>query len=185
VPEAYDLMAQGKLQTLADLNRFFAAWLEVAYHQKVHNTFKQRPADRYHQCVHPLRRVPPHELVEAFLLEETRQVDKTNCLALFGSTYEVEPGLAGAKVQLRFDPYELSVLQVWQDGRRYRDARRLQKRSLRRAPADQPSVSVAPVAPPKTGLNYVELAYEQHLAAQKAKARQGFGDWLQDKEAPK
>ena len=47
VPEAYDLIEQGKIQTIDDLNRFFTAWLDVAYHQKVHNTFKQRPADRY------------------------------------------------------------------------------------------------------------------------------------------
>ena len=182
VPEAYDLIEQGKIQDLADLNRFFAAWLEVAYHQKVHNTFKQRPADRYHKCAHPIRRVPPHELMEVFLLEETRKVDKTNCIALLGITYEVEPGLAGEKVQLRFDPYDMSAIQVWQDGRRYRDARMLQKRSMRRAQADQPTAPVPPESKPKTGLNYVELAYEKHLAEQKAKARQGFCDLLQDKD---
>jgi len=110
VPETYDLIEQGKIQTLADLNRFFTAWLEVAYHQKVHNTFKQRPADRYHKCEHPIRHIPPHELAEIFLLEETRKVDKTNCISLLGTTYEVEPGLAGEKVQLRFDPCDLSVI---------------------------------------------------------------------------
>lgn len=35
VPEAYDLIEQSKIKTLTDLNRFFAAWIEVAYHQKV------------------------------------------------------------------------------------------------------------------------------------------------------
>jgi hypothetical protein len=98
VPEAYDLMEQGKIQTLSDLNRFFAAWLEVAYHQKIHNSFKQRPVDRYRKCDHPIRMVPPHELMEVFLLEETRKVDNTNCVSLLGTTYEVEPGLVGEKV---------------------------------------------------------------------------------------
>ena len=55
VPEAYDLVEQGKIQTLADLNRFFSAWLEVAYHQKVHNSFKQRPIDRYQKDDHAIR----------------------------------------------------------------------------------------------------------------------------------
>lgn len=38
VPEAYALIEQGKIQTLTDLNRFFAAWLEIAYHQKGRST---------------------------------------------------------------------------------------------------------------------------------------------------
>ncbi|MCF8010283.1 MAG: DDE-type integrase/transposase/recombinase [Clostridiales bacterium] len=99
VPEAYDLIQQGKIQNLTDLNRFFTAWLEVAYHQKVHNTFKQRPADRYQKDDHPIRTMPPHELVDVFLLEETRKVDKTGCISLFGQAFEVNTVLAGARVQ--------------------------------------------------------------------------------------
>lgn len=87
VPEAYDLIEKGKIATLTDLNRFFAAWLEVAYHQKVHNAFKQRPIDRYDKDDHPIRTMPPHELVEVFLLEETRKVDKTGCISLLGQRF--------------------------------------------------------------------------------------------------
>ncbi len=122
VPEAYDLIEQGKIQTLADLNRFFTAWLEVAYHQKVHNSFKQRPIDRYQKDDHPIRTLPPHELAEVFLLEETRKVDKTGCISLLGHSYEVETVLAGQHVQVRFDPYDLSEIQVWKDGTRYENA---------------------------------------------------------------
>jgi transposase InsO family protein len=132
VPEAYDLIEQGKIQTLADLNRFFTAWLEVAYNQKIHNTFKQRPADRYFKCEYPIRRIPPHELAEIFLLEEKRKVDKTGCVSLLGTVYEVEPRLAGETVELRFDPYELSIIQVWKDGVRQKDARMLEKVSFKR-----------------------------------------------------
>lgn len=60
VPEAYDLIEQGKIQTLEDVNRFFSAWLEIAYHQKIHNSFKQRPMDRYQKDDHPIRTIPPH-----------------------------------------------------------------------------------------------------------------------------
>lgn len=176
VPEAYDLIEQGKIQTLADLNRFFMAWLEVAYHQKVHNTFKQRPADRYHKCEHAIRHIPPHELAEVFLLEETRKVDKTNCISLMGTTYEVEPGLMREEIQLRFDPYDMSVIQIWKDGKRRKDARMLQKLSMKRAKASDPTDSVQhePQSTPKTGLNYVELAYEKYMADQQQKAQLGL-----------
>jgi transposase InsO family protein len=160
VPEAYDLIEQGKIQTLADLNRFFAAWIEIAYHQKVHNSFKQRPLDRYQKDDHEVRHLPPHELAEVFLLEETRKADKTGCISLLGSIYEVETKLAGSKVQVRFDPHDLALIQVWQDGVRLKDAKPLKLRDpKRRTKKAEPETEAKP---PKTGLNYVELIAEEH-----------------------
>ncbi|GAX89815.1 DDE-type integrase/transposase/recombinase [Effusibacillus lacus] len=160
VPEAYDLIEQGKIQTLTDLNRFFSAWLEVAYHQKVHNSFKQRPADRYKKDEHPIRTIPPHELADVFLLEETRKVDKTGCISLLGQIYEVDAAYAGQTVQVRFDPYDLTEIQVWKDGKRQENARPLRVRSLSSDKRQEEPAS--PQSPPKTGLNYVELAYEEY-----------------------
>ena len=166
VPEAYDLIEKGKIQTLTDLNRFFAAWLEIAYHQKVHNSFKQRPADRYHKDDHPQRTLPPQELAEVFLLEETRKVDKTGCISLLGQKFEVEPVLSGRKVQVRFDSYDLSEIQVWQDDQRYDNAKVLQLRDpLQQRP--QPELQEERPLSSPTGLNYVELLYEEHIRQQR------------------
>lgn len=166
MPEAYDLIEQGKIQTLADLNRFFAAWLEVAYHQKVHNSFKQRPLDRYQKDDHKVRHLPPHELAEVFLLEETRKADKTGCLSLLGGIYEVETKLAGLQVQVRFDPHDLALIQVWQNGVRFKDAKPLKLRDPKqRIMKAEPE---AEAKPPKTGLNYVELIAEEHNRQQRA-----------------
>jgi hypothetical protein len=109
-------------------------------------------------------------------------VDKTNCIALMGTTYEVEPGLARETIQLRFDPYDMSVTQVWKDGQRRQDARMLQKRSLQRAKADKPTEPVQPASTPKTGLNCVELAYEKYLGEQQKKARQGLCNLLEEED---
>jgi len=35
----------------------------------------------------------------------------------------VNSELAGTKVQLRYDPFDLSVIQVWKDDKRWNDAR--------------------------------------------------------------
>jgi putative transposase len=182
VPEAYDLIEKGKIQTLTDLNRFFAAWIEVAYHQKVHNSFKQRPMDRYQKDDHPLRTMPPHELVEVFLLEESRKVDKTACLSLLGKLFEVDSTLSGHQVQVRFDPYDLSEIQVWKDGKRYENARLLQLRDPKqKTPKPEPQTT-QPMTKP-TGLNYVELLYEEH----RRQIREKQGSLLQEalKEAEK
>ncbi|MEB3104058.1 DDE-type integrase/transposase/recombinase [Ferviditalea candida] len=169
VPEAYDLIEQGKIRTLADLNRFFSAWLEVAYHQKIHNSFKQRPIDRYHKDDHPIRSLPPHELAEIFLLEETRKVDKTGCISLLGCTYEVETKLAGLQIQVRFDPHDLALIQVWNDGVRFQDARPLKLRDPRQKTKKTEPETIQ--KPPKTGLNYVELlAEEQNRQIREAQA---------------
>jgi len=161
VPEAYDLIEQGKIQTLPDLNRFFAAWLEVAYHQKIHNSFKQRPLDRYQKDDHPLRMMPPHELVEVFLLEEPRKVDKTGCISLFGQHFEVESVLAGQAIQVRFDPYDLSQVQIWKEDKRYANASILKKRDPKqRTYKEEPQMDKPVIVP--TGLNYVELLHEEH-----------------------
>src|SRR5690606_29561358 len=174
VPEAYNLIEQGKIKSLTDLNRFFAAWLEIAYHQKVHNSFKQRPVDRYQKDDHPIRTMPPHDLVEVFLLEETRKVDKTGCVSLLGQLYEVASELAGQKVQVRFDPYDLSEIQVWKDGTRYENARVLKLRDPKQKRAN--TQETKPVALQPTGLNYVELLPEEH----RRQIRQTQGTVLKD-----
>ena len=181
VPEAYDLIDQGKIQTLAELNQFFTAWLDVAYHQKVHNSFKQRPTDRYHKCEQPIRRIPPHELMEVFLMEETRKVDKTNCCSLLGTLFEVESGMAGEAIQLRFDPYDMSVVQVWKEGVRGKDARKLEKHSLHRPKTRETSAFESSMpTPTKTGLNYVELAHEAYMEQQRQKAGQGLHQLMKE-----
>lgn len=182
VPEAYDLIEQGKIQTLADLNRFFAAWLEVAYHQKVHNSFKQRPVDRYQKSDHPIRMISPDELMEVFLLEEERKVDKTNCVSLLGTPYEVEPGLVGEKVQLRFDPYDMSIIQVWNGEKRMKDAVVMEQRSMKWEKPDEIQSSDSEETVQKTGLNYIELVYEKYQEQQKQKYQNDFVHMMEEGE---
>ena len=51
-----------------------------------------------------LRRPTPAELHEAFLWSQVRTADKTASVSLFGNHYEIDAALAGAKVELVFDP---------------------------------------------------------------------------------
>jgi hypothetical protein len=127
--------------------------------------------------------IPPHELIEVFLLEETRKVDKTNCVALLGTTYEVEPGLVGEKVQLRFDPYDLSIIQVWKEEKRLKDAVVMVQRSMKwdKPQESQKSESEEPIQ--KTGLNYIELVYEEYQEQQKQNHQSGFVNLMEESES--
>jgi transposase InsO family protein len=173
VPEAYDLIENGKIASLEDLNRFFHAWLEVAYHQKVHSSFRQRPLDRFQKDDHPIRTIPPAELVQVFLLEETRKVDKTGCIALLGQKFEVESRLAGSTIQVRFDPHDLCAVQIWNDGTRYEDAYLLQLRNPLQ-PRERKKEAPPEAQTPKSGLNYAELLHAEYMRQQREKDRTFF-----------
>lgn len=62
------------------------------------------------------------ELIDIFLWEEQRRVDKTGCVKVAGNVYEVDLELAGKAVILRFDPFDLSMIQIWHNDRRYDNA---------------------------------------------------------------
>ena len=56
-------------------------------------------------------------LREAFRWSEARTVSKTGTVGMHGNTYEVDPELAGRRVELVFDPLELAEVEVRLDGR--------------------------------------------------------------------
>jgi len=121
-PEAYLLIEQGKLVTLDDLNQFFWSWLEKAYQTRVHGTTKEKPRVRFAQCAKELRYLDPVLMDKYFLWEETRKVDGAGCISLQNNLYEVDLRLVKKKVALRFDPQDLSRLEVWLEGEQYPDA---------------------------------------------------------------
>jgi putative transposase len=176
VPEAQALIDRGDLRTVEQLNELFWAWLDVAYLNRMHGVTKQTPKERFEQDTEPLRRIDPVALQEVFLWEEHRHVDKTHCFSLHGNTYEVDPALARQRVLLRFDPYDLTQIQVWHADRRYADATPFRLRNPRHRgvePAEVPVVTV--------GLNYLELAQQEHAAAkQRETGRMSYARFLKE-----
>ncbi len=96
---------------LAQLNRLFSAWLEVVYHRRVHSETGQTPLARFHAAGAPALPTPAL-LREAFLWSAERTVTKTAMVSLHGNTYEVDPALTGRKVELIFDPFDLTRIEV-------------------------------------------------------------------------
>jgi len=107
-----------KVATLADLNASFQAWVELIYHKAVHSETGQAPLERFQQSLAQItvRQADPRQLRDAFLWQEKRTVTRTATLSLQGNRYTVDPLLAGQQVELRFDPFELAEVEVWQGG---------------------------------------------------------------------
>ena len=106
-----------KLATLDELNASFQAWVELIYHQAVHSETSQAPLARFQSGLTQItvRQADPRQLREAFLWREKRTVTRTAAVSLQGNRYSAEPLLAGQQVELRFDPFELSEVEVWQN----------------------------------------------------------------------
>jgi putative transposase len=121
-PEAYQQIEAEKIVTLEDLNQALAAWLDWYYHLRVHGSTKEKPKTRLESSSRELRRVSMTELTEIFLCQEERTVDKAGCVRVQGNIYEVDLELAGKKALLRYDPFDLSLIQVWHRDQRFQDA---------------------------------------------------------------
>jgi putative transposase len=100
---------------LDELNRLFTAWVETQYHRSIHSETGQTPMNRW-CAASPFPLPAPEALAEAFLWEEHRRVTKTATVSLHGNSYEVEPSLVGRKVELVFDPFDLTRIEVRSQG---------------------------------------------------------------------
>lgn len=56
------------------------------------------------------------DLAEAFRWSEHRTVARTGTVSLHGNRYQVDPQLVGRKIELVFDPFDLTYLAVRVDG---------------------------------------------------------------------
>jgi putative transposase len=66
----------------------------------------------------PHRGVDPDRLAAAFRWSVTRKVTRTATVPLEGNAYGVDPALVGRRVELRYDPEDLTRIDVYLDGRR-------------------------------------------------------------------
>lgn len=97
--------------SLADLNALFTSWVEVAYHHTTHTTTGQSPLDRWRAGWADRRpvRKDPEVIAEAFRWSALRTVSKAGTVSLHANTYQVDPLLAGARVELIYDPFDLTA----------------------------------------------------------------------------
>jgi putative transposase len=146
------------------LNRLFTAWVEGVYHRRAHSETGQAPLERWLAAA-PFPTPSPAQLREAFLWAEHRQVRKTATVQLFGAAYSVDPVLTGRTVELVFDPFDLTRVEVRWNGTPYGLAvpQRIRRHAHPKARPEQPGAS----PPPATGINYLDIIAAEHQAAQR------------------
>jgi putative transposase len=104
------------IESLEALNDLFAAWSEHVANRRVHAETGQAPIDRF-QAGGPRRQAEAALIREAFRWSVTRRVTRTATVPLEGNSYAVDPALTGRRVELRYDPEDLTRIDVWLDGK--------------------------------------------------------------------
>jgi putative transposase len=153
----------GGILTLDGLNRAFAAWLEVSYHQRPHSEIGQAPHACYHAGLPFLRHVNLEKVNELFYKRIERTVDRIYCdVRLENAFFRVEDRrLRSDKVEVRYDPYA-PLEQVWLyslDGVYLGQAQRYQR--------EKDAHGEQPPSPPSTKPqhDYIQLLRQQHEAS--------------------
>ena len=98
------------MSSLEELNGLLEAWVRTVYHARVHSETGETPQARLAAAGAARRCRTPARLREAFAWSAVRLVRKTATVGLEGNVYSVDPFLAGRKVELVFDPFDMTEL---------------------------------------------------------------------------
>jgi putative transposase len=145
------------IASLEELNDAFSAWVSQVANRRIHAETRQSPIERY-EADGPHPGVGEDKLHEAFLWSVTRKVTRVATVPLEGNAYAVDPALVSRRVELRYDPTDLTRIDVFYDGRPAGVATPfVTKRHTHRAvpQAKRPD-------PEPTGIDYLALVQKAH-----------------------
>ncbi len=139
------------------LNDLFQAWAERVCNVREHAETGQIPLWRF-LSGGPTRQVELEVLRDAFRQAVLRRVSRTASVSLAGLHYAVDPALVDCRVELRFDPNDLTRLEVFYEGRSFGGAAPFViGRHVHRQIAPP-----APAATEPTGVDYLGLVLAAH-----------------------
>ncbi len=160
VKEAFEVEVRlrAELPTLDELNAFWRAWLDERYHRVPHSETGEPPAERWQRLLAAteIRHADPVLLDEVLRLRATRKVHvKTSTVEVCGVPFVVDTSLRKRRVQVLYDPSDLSSVLVFFDGRRV-------QRASPQIAGEPPVGAPDPVTPPPPSVDYLALLLRDH-----------------------
>jgi putative transposase len=147
------------IASFQELNDKFTAWAQRECNTRLHQETGQTPSARFATLANP-RRPDPELLYEAFRWSVVRTVTRTAHVSLAGVKYSVDPALCGQRVELHFDPDDLSRIDIWFQKRRFGAAIPF---VLGRHVQRQVAPPSTPPTPEPGGVDYLSIIERQHL----------------------
>jgi putative transposase len=157
-------VAASQLTGLDLLNQSFWAWLERIYHARVHGETGQTPLERFIAGAEPpngVRSADPETLRLAFQWRTKRTVTRQATLSLQGNVYGVDPAWSGQAIELRYDPFDLSQMEVYREGVRLGTARLTITKRQRHLAVEHLVPESRPTAAPAQ-IDFLKTLREEH-----------------------
>ena len=122
--------------TIEELNSAFWAWAEVLYNRRVHSTTGEAPEERFLKGLPAQhRRISDLESFgRMFLWNESRTVSKYGKIKLYSNQYPVQQSPHGTVVQVRFDPFNLDEVYIYDGANHYLETTSPSKKVTNTAP---------------------------------------------------
>lgn len=122
-----DSVEPAALHSLEQLNERFWHWLEHVYHRREHSALHTTPLLRWQRDIEQVRQLPPvTDLHRLFLHRSDRLVRRDSTFLLRGEFFEAPPHLAGQRIEVRYDPLDVTRnVEVYHDGQFHCLARRV------------------------------------------------------------
>ena len=170
-----DFLAELRLHPVDDirmLNELFFAWLEHGYHDKYHSGIDATPRQKWQSRIDAGLKptfVSPLALAEAFYYTDTRVVNKYGMISFEGNEYDVDAVLVGKKVEIRYDPFDISQLYIYLDDRFVCTARDHDPK--RRVVSQYEGISSDTGSDPAISIDYLSLLRDRFYASIRTEAQ--------------
>lgn len=106
------------LLLLDQLNERLWHWLYTVYHRREHSSLQTTPLLRWQRDIAQVRQLPPAtDMRRLFFHRVDRLVRRDSTLQLRNRLFEAPPPLAGKKIEARFDPLDLTHVEIYCDGK--------------------------------------------------------------------
>lgn len=106
------------IESIDELNQLFMAFAERVLNTRIHSETGASPIERFISSEERTA-AGPERLFEAFRWSSTRMVTRTATVSLAGNRYLVDASLVGRKVELRYEPEDLTRIDVYYEGKQH------------------------------------------------------------------
>ena len=160
VKEAFEIEVRLRKEppTLEQLNAFWRAWLDERYQRRDHSETGEPPRERLHRLLEKteVRHADPVLLDEVLRLRARRTVHpKTSTVEVGAVRFVVDAALRKRRVDVLYDPHDLSSVLVYFDGRRI-------ERAQPQVPGETPLLAPTHAPRPAPSVDYLELLRRDH-----------------------
>ena len=106
------------LLSLEQLNERLWHWLDTGYHRREHSSLATTPLLRWQRDIDRIRQLPTStDMRKLFFHRVDRLVRRDSTFQLRNRFFEAPPLLAGNKIEVRFDPLDLTQVEIYCDGK--------------------------------------------------------------------